>query len=226
MFAFPAHGAKVRLLRAAVKRGVQMTKLHIVFIEDVPAEAASVESALRKDGVDFSLLRVDSREDFLRELETRPPDVILSDHGLPSFDGLAALDLAHKRLPKVPFIFVTNALNREMEIEKIAPGVWDYVRKSQLHRLAPAIRRALQDSGRIPVGPLPPAERERIVAKLLALLAMYDERGIFLPICACCKKVRDKENHWHPPEVFFRNHLGVEFTHGMCPDCNKTFYGD
>ena len=204
---------------------MQKTELYIVFVEDVPAEAAMVETALRKEGLVFTLERVETQDEFLRILESKPPDVILSDHGLPSFDGLAALEIAHKKFPNVPFIFVTNALNREMEIEKLAPGVTDYVQKKQIDRLASVIRRALHNPERMPKGQLTPDERERIIAKLLALLAIYDDRGVFLPICAGCKKIRDKQNHWQPPEVFFKNHLGFEFTHSICPDCSQTFYG-
>ena len=91
-------------------------EINILFIEDVPADAAVVELALRRAGLAFRLQRVDTREAFLHELESQPPDVILSDHGLPSFDGFAALAVAHEKCPDVPFIFVTNALTKEMEI--------------------------------------------------------------------------------------------------------------
>jgi CheY-like chemotaxis protein len=203
---------------------LQKTELHIVFVEDVPSEAAMVEAALRKDGLVFSLHRVDTKQDFLKELESHP-DVILSDHGLPSFNGLAALELAHQKLPEVPFIFVTNALTREMEIEKLTPGVTDYIKKNQLSLLAPTIRRAIHKTDQSGAGSLTPAEREEMIAKLLALLAEYDMKGVYLPICASCKKIRNKQNVWQPPEVFFRDRLGFKFTHGMCPDCNETFYG-
>jgi CheY-like chemotaxis protein len=199
-------------------------KLHIVFVEDIPAEAARVEAALRKGGLAFTLQRVDTREAFLRELEFRPPDVILSDHGLPAFDGLSALNLAHQKLPSVPFIFVTNSLTREMEIEKLAPGVTDYVPKKQLDILAPTIRRVLQTAKTSRPGQMSETDRGRILAKLLSLLAEYDVNGVYLPICANCKKIRDKQNRWHPPEVFFRQNLGLEFTHGLCPECSATFF--
>ncbi len=198
--------------------------MHIVFVEDVPAEAARVEAALRRDGLTFTLQRVETREAFLHELETHPPDVILSDHGLPAFDGLSALDLAHKKFPNVPFIFVTNSLTREMKIEKLAPGVTDYVPKNRLHTLAPAIQRVLRQAKSSRAGRMTETERGRIIVRLLALLAEYDVNGVYLPICANCKKIRDKNDQWHPPEVFFRQNLGLEFTHGLCPDCSATFF--
>ena len=51
--------------------------------------------------------------------------MILSDHGMPSFDGLTALSVAREKRPDVPFIFVTNALSKEMEIEKLTDDELD-----------------------------------------------------------------------------------------------------
>jgi CheY-like chemotaxis protein len=195
------------------------SEVRIVFVEDVPAEAALVVQALQRGGLAFQMQRVETREDFLRELAARPPDVILSDHGLPSFDGFAALAVAHKKCPQVPFLFVTNALTREMEIDKLAPGVADYVPKSQLHLLAPAIRRVLHVTGNPQTGGLKQAELEQIKEKLLALIEEYERAGGYLPICSSCKKIRDRQDAWQTPEMFFRKYAGLKFTHGICPDC-------
>ena len=198
-------------------------EVRIVFIEDIPAEAALVEQALKRGGLAFRMQRVETKEDFLRVLALQPPDVILSDHGLPSFDGFAALDVAHKQCPHVPFLFVTNALQPQMEIEKLAPGVTDYVLKSQLHLLAPAIRRVLHVAETRPMSRWMQEERERIEGNLLALLAEYERAGGYLPICSSCKKIRDGQDVWQPPEIFFRQYAGLKFTHGLCPDCIGKF---
>ena len=55
-------------------------------------------------------------KEFLREIECRPPDVILSDHGLPSFDGFTALSIAREKCPDTPFIFVTGSMGEEVAI--------------------------------------------------------------------------------------------------------------
>jgi len=198
-------------------------EVRIVFIEDVPAEAVLVEQALQRDGLAFQMQRVETREDFLRVLASQPPDVILSDHGLPSFDGFAALDVAHKQCPQVPFLFVTNALQRQMEIEKLVPGVTDYVMKSQLHLLAPTIRRVLHGAETPQTGGLKQEELERIKEKLLALMEEYERAGGYLPICSSCKKIRDGQDVWQTPEMFFRKYAGLKFTHGICPDCIGKF---
>ena len=199
------------------------SEVRIVFIEDVPAEAALVERALQRGGLAFQMQRVETREDFLRALASQPPDVILSDHGLPSFDGFAALDVAHKQCPQVPFLFVTNALQRQMEIEKLMPGVTDYVPKSQLHLLAPTIRRVLRGVEAPQTGGLKQEELDRIKEKLLALMEEYERAGGYLPICSSCKKIRDRRDEWQTPEMFFKKYMGLKFTHGICPDCIGKF---
>ncbi len=42
-----------------------------------------------------------------------------------------------------------------------------------------------------------------------------------LPICAKCKKVRNDENYWVLVESYFKKHLDMDFSHGLCPDCYK-----
>ncbi len=50
-------------------------------------------------------------------------------------------------------------------------------------------------------------------------------RGL-LPICAHCKKIRDGENRWHPIEGYIQSHSEATFTHGICPACEETHYGE
>lgn len=189
-------------------------EVHILYLEDAPDDAARVETELRKGGLSFRLQCATTKEVFVRALEASP-DIILSDHGLPSFDGLAALGAARKKCPDVPFIFVTNALTREMEIEKLVGGVTDYVRKSQLDYLPIAVRHALHE-----------AEEHRSQRQRLKEF-FTQSSGVeahFLPICSQCKKIRDEQNQWKPPEVFLLEHLNLKFTHSICPDCAPKFY--
>src|SRR5437867_1995314 len=105
-----------------------------------------VNHELRRGGMAFRTKRVDSKEGFLHELERDPPDLILSDHDLPSFDGFSALAIARDKCPQVPFIFVTTLLGEEMTIETFEGGATDYVLKNNLRKLVPAVRRALREA--------------------------------------------------------------------------------
>lgn len=48
-------------------------------------------------------------------------------------------------------------------------------------------------------------------------------RGL-IPICSHCKKIRNDKGYWQQLEVYFREHANAEFTHGLCPDCEKKHY--
>ena len=46
-----------------------------------------------------------------------------------------------------------------------------------------------------------------------------------LPICAHCKKIRDKDGNWQVLENYIESRTTAEFSHGVCPECLKKYYG-
>jgi PAS domain S-box-containing protein len=120
-------------------------ELRIIMLEDNPADAELAGYELRKGGLNFVSRRVESEEDFTRELTSFGPDVILLDYELPSFDGSVALAIARSVAPGTPAIFVTGVLGEELAIDKLHEGATDYVLKDNLSRMVPAVRRALAE---------------------------------------------------------------------------------
>lgn len=116
-------------------------------LEDNVADAELVKFALRDGGLNFTIKRVDSKAHYLEELEENPPDLILLDYALPDFDGFTALQLAQEKYPDIPFIFVTGTLGEEVVIEMLKSGATDYVLKTRLSRLVPAVQRAMREAG-------------------------------------------------------------------------------
>ncbi|HEY1171313.1 MAG TPA: response regulator [Verrucomicrobiae bacterium] len=122
-------------------------EIRVLIVEDDAADAELARYALRESGLgSFSWHQVDTKEEYLRELDGFPPDLILSDYALPAFNGLLALELARKRCPNAPFIFVTGTMGEEVAIESLKKGATDYVLKTRLTRLAPAVRRAMEEA--------------------------------------------------------------------------------
>ncbi len=120
--------------------------LRILMLEDDLADAELVTRELQKAGIEFVLRRVDSRDGFERALDEFKPDIVFGDYRLPTFDGLSALIIARERAPDVPFIFVSGAMGEEFAIEFLHRGAADYVLKDRLAKLAPAVRRALDEA--------------------------------------------------------------------------------
>jgi signal transduction histidine kinase len=115
-------------------------------LEDDSADAELTKFALRKGGLTFSLSRVESKEQYIAALDDRLPALILSDYSLPGFNGHDALEIAKEKCPEVPFIFVTGTMGEEVAIETLKSGATDYVLKTRLSRLMPAVTRALREA--------------------------------------------------------------------------------
>ena len=98
-------------------------------VEDEAHDAALVEHALKDGGFDFTFKRVDTEEGFLKEIQSFHPSVILSDHGLPAFDGFAALAIAQRKVPDVPFIFVTAFAEEVVRVRALDAGAIGFLTK-------------------------------------------------------------------------------------------------
>lgn len=121
-------------------------KLKILILEDVLYDAELIEHVMRRDGVQFSSIIVENKEDYIKALDEYRPDIILSDHSLPSFDGVSALKLAIEISPDTPFFFVSGKIGDEFAVEMLKTGATDYIFKNNLSKLKPAIHRALKEA--------------------------------------------------------------------------------
>ncbi len=120
--------------------------LRILILEDRPSDAELMEFELKEAGFTFISKRVMTEDAFLRELKEFCPDLILSDYDLPQYTGFLALAEAKSKCPDIPFILVTGAIGEDRAIEILTHGAKDYVMKSRLHRLVPAVQRALAEA--------------------------------------------------------------------------------
>ncbi len=112
-------------------------------LEDTPNDAELAERELRKAGITFTSIRVETRDTFIRALEEFRPDIILSDYKLPDFDGMTALEIVLRDHPEIPMIMVTGVLTDIEAVEFIHAGARDYILKERLARLGPAVQRTL-----------------------------------------------------------------------------------
>jgi signal transduction histidine kinase len=119
--------------------------LRILLLEDTDSDAELVQRALRRGELAFDLRRVETEAAFTRELHAWNPEVVLADYRLPTFDGLAALEIVRLSDAGLPFIFVSGTLGDEKAVEVLKLGATDYVLKDRLSRLVPAIQRALSE---------------------------------------------------------------------------------
>ena len=69
-------------------------------------------------------------------------------------------------------------------------------------------------------------DRLKLIEKLQQALSELETLRGLLPICACCKKIRDDHGYWNHIESYIRKHTLADFTHTLCPECVKQFYPD
>jgi PAS domain S-box-containing protein/diguanylate cyclase (GGDEF)-like protein len=123
-----------------------MQPVRLILVEDMPMEAEIAVRQLESAGFSCAWKRVDSAAVLRTALLESKADIILSDFTLPGFDGLSALEIAQELAPDTPFIFLSGTIGEERAIDALQRGAFDYVLKTNLARLVPAVRRALSDS--------------------------------------------------------------------------------
>jgi two-component system cell cycle sensor histidine kinase/response regulator CckA len=134
--------------------------LNILHLEDDPDDAKLVQSTLVREGVSCAIKWVKTREDFVWALESGGIDLILSDFALPAFDGLCVAELVRTKWPIIPLILVCGSLSEILAIDSFKSGATDCVSKSDLYRLAPAVRRTMREVEER-------AERRRLEAQVI-----------------------------------------------------------
>lgn len=119
--------------------------LRLLLVEDKDDDAVLVLRALRQASVEVAVTRVQTAAEFRGALVS-PPDLVVSDHSLPSFSSTAALAWLREHDIDVPFIVVSGTLDEESAVGLLRAGAHDFVTKQNLARLGPAVRRELQEA--------------------------------------------------------------------------------
>ena len=120
--------------------------LHVLLIEDNPADALLLREAVREDAFstfEFTIAEsLKSGLDFLRQNQF---DVILLDLGLPDSMGLETFEKVHGEFPNIPVVMLSGLTNEQLALEAIQSGAQDYLVKGPVGwEIAPrAIRYAI-----------------------------------------------------------------------------------
>ncbi|HVR85072.1 MAG TPA: response regulator, partial [Planctomycetota bacterium] len=118
----------------------------ILFVEDTEADFELESRELRKAGLAFTAIRVETRDQIVRALTEFKPSLVISDYSLPTMDGLTALKIVRENSPEVPFVFVSGTIGEDRAIESLKNGATDYVVKGKMGGLGIRVQRALQEA--------------------------------------------------------------------------------
>lgn len=184
-----------------------------MIVEDEAVTAADLNDELTTQGYEVVGIS-DTAARAVRMSEEKKPDLVLMDIKLAgSIDGVIAASAL--RSEDIPVIFLTAHYDeRTLERAKLVSPVGYITKPFDPHQLGVTIEMGIarhrSDIERIWLaGEL---EKERAELKML--------RGL-LPICCCCKKIRDTTGEWQSVESYLAWHSDVTFTHTYCPECAR-----
>ena len=118
-------------------------RLKVLHIEDNKEDHVLVAMHLRRAGINADIRRIDTEAE-LNDALFEDWDLILCDHNLHGYSGMAALDKIRALGKLVPFILVSGDIGEDIAVQAMRNGANDYLLKSNLARLAPASMLAIE----------------------------------------------------------------------------------
>jgi sigma-B regulation protein RsbU (phosphoserine phosphatase) len=143
------------------------------------------------------------------------PGIAILDWMMPEMDGLEVCRrLRQLNRAEPPYVILLTARDQTDDIVAgLDSGANDYVVK-------PYDWRELKS--RLRVGERMVALQRDLAGRIRELqyaMAKIHELQELIPICSYCKKVRDDRNYWEQVESYISTRTGVQFSHGVCPQC-------
>jgi len=120
--------------------------IRVLLVEDSEDDAQLLLRELKRGGYQLAHERVATEAALAAALDRQEWDLVIGDHSMPGFSGIAALVLVRGRGLDVPFISVSGTLTEDMAVAAMKAGANDWVTKGQLKRLIPAVERELRDA--------------------------------------------------------------------------------
>ncbi|HEY3417815.1 MAG TPA: response regulator, partial [Armatimonadota bacterium] len=156
--------------------------LYVLLVEDSADDALLLIEALREGGFAPTWAQVQTAEEFRQACNEQPWEIVIADYLLPRFSGLAALRLVQEIGCDLPVIVVSGKAGEETTVEAMRAGARDYLRKDNLVRLAPAVRREVQEAGERRERRRADEERERLFTQLAEQRSLFDAVLRYAPV--------------------------------------------
>jgi len=123
-----------------------MTKdIRVIIIEDSKASLNYEVAQLKKGGFNVNYQQVENAEELRNALNYGTWDIVLSDHVMPNFSSIEALQILNETNLDIPFIIVSGQIGEEVAVEAMRAGCRDYIMKDKLARLGPVVQRELDE---------------------------------------------------------------------------------
>lgn len=189
----------------------------ILIVEDDKNVAAVLEARLQSFGYNVCTVAETGAQAILQN-RSHEPDLILMDILLKGdMNGIETAEQIGSEYD-VPIIYL-SCLNTDEVMDRAArTNPYGYIIKPYNNsELRLTIEIAL-------VKHAAAKEREKLIKALEKSLEEIKRLSGLLPICAQCKRIRDKQDNWHEIEKYISDHSEADFSHGLCPDCARALY--
>jgi len=200
-----------------------MTKMEkidiaVLYVEDDKSARYGMGELLRRRV--RTLLEAENGAQGLELFREHRPEVVVTDINMPVMGGLA-MTREIKALDRRAQVIVTTAYSDTSDLmQAIEVGVDAYVVKPvDQQKLVEALEKCVRVTFLEREIKRQEAEREKLIGDLQSALDRVKKLNGLLPICACCKKIRDDQGYWIQLESYIQEHSQAEFTHSYCPDC-------
>jgi PAS domain S-box-containing protein len=120
--------------------------LRVLIVEDSEDDAELIVNEIEQGGYDLISERVETPSAMNAALDKEQWDIIIADYNLPSFSAPAALTLLKEKALDLPFIIVSGSIGEDIAVAAMKAGAHDYLMKSNLARLVPAVERELREA--------------------------------------------------------------------------------
>jgi AmiR/NasT family two-component response regulator len=191
-------------------------QIRIVIADDDALVADITERELSKINV-VVIGRASDGKQTVKLVKELRPDVALLDMEMPEMTGYQAAKIIMEECP-TPMIALTGYSEREIAQQAADSGIGAFlVKPPRAQEIDRAIIIACARFNDI-------MELKRLNEKLTEAVHNIKMLSGLLPICSCCKKIRDDAGYWHEIEKFIEENLNTELSHGICPGCYEKFY--
>lgn len=192
----------------------------ILLVDDTPVIRQFLRALL--EGMPCRILEAANGREALRIVQDERPTLVLMDVEMPEMGGLEACRRMKDdpATADIPVLMVTVLSEPENVLKGFRAGAVDYLTKPiQPEELLARVGVHLELQRRI-------RAEQHLVQELKSALAHVKVLAGLIPICAGCKKIRDDRGFWQQVEEYISNHSDAVFTHGLCPDCIRKYFGD
>ncbi len=160
------HEAAATVRRVSGKR----RPLRVLVVDDSQDDALLLMRELQREHYEPVWQRVDTSEALASALTVHDWDLVICDDVPPQFSTSAVVRAVRTRAPDLPVIVVADQVGEEFVVAAMKAGAQDYVARSNLARLVPAIERELRDATERRVRRRSEQEQQRTQAQIQDLV--------------------------------------------------------